>query len=249
MTSLDAIVAETFVYFCRIGLCLAFAPGFSSPRIAMRIRLYLAIGLTLALQPTLARIAPLSATALGPALPGTIVVECLIGATLGLMVRLFVAAFETMAVAIAMSTGTGSIMGQRVDESEAMPELATFLSLSVTTLIFVADLHWEMIRALADSYRTFPVGAGFSAEFALGRLTAALSEAFPITLRIASPFLVFGLVVNFAFGLLNKVAPQISAFFISVPFLILGGLALAYTLSGEMMSIFLNSLADFLTRG
>jgi flagellar biosynthetic protein FliR len=45
------IVLATFLLFCRIGACLMVMPGFSSPRVPMRVRLFVAIAVTLALAP------------------------------------------------------------------------------------------------------------------------------------------------------------------------------------------------------
>ena len=239
-----------FVIFCRVGLCLAFAPGFSSPRITFRVRLFIAIGLTIALcpafiQPALEKMRDADVVRLAQ----VIATECLIGAAIGLLARFMVASLETMAVAIAMATSMGSVLGGRIDENETMPEFASLIVLTVTTLMFVTDLHWEIIRAVADSYRAFPLGDGLPAAYALRRLGETLSFAFQISLRIASPFLVFGLVANFAFGLVNKVAPQISVYFVSVPFLICCGMALAYITSGNLLTLFMAAFADWLKRG
>ncbi|MCC2104427.1 MAG: flagellar biosynthetic protein FliR, partial [Hyphomicrobiales bacterium] len=52
MTRFDQFtLVAGFLVFCRIGTCLSFAPGFSSPRIPVRLRLLIAIGLTIALCP------------------------------------------------------------------------------------------------------------------------------------------------------------------------------------------------------
>ena len=54
MTTIGPLsVLATFVLFCRIGTCLMLMPGFSSARVAGRIRLFLAIAITLVLAPLL----------------------------------------------------------------------------------------------------------------------------------------------------------------------------------------------------
>ena len=47
------MVASVFILFCRIGGCLMITPGFSSPRLPVRPRLFIALTLTLALAPQL----------------------------------------------------------------------------------------------------------------------------------------------------------------------------------------------------
>ena len=59
-------------------------------------------------------------------------------------------------------------------------------------------------------------------------LTDTLRASTMIMLRLASPFLIYGLMFNVAVGLVNKLAPQIPVYFISTPFLLMGGLFLLY---------------------
>ena len=44
-------VIAAFVVFSRIGACLMFMPGFSSPRVPVQVRLFIAIAVSLALTP------------------------------------------------------------------------------------------------------------------------------------------------------------------------------------------------------
>ena len=59
----------------------------------------------------------------------------------------------------------------------------------------------------------------------------------------------FGVVANFAIGLVNRLTPQIPIFFISGPFLIIGGLFLFYFISGSMVTAFMADFADWAVRG
>ncbi len=44
-------VFAAFLVFCRVGGCLMMVPGFSSPRLPVRIRLLMALGVALAVMP------------------------------------------------------------------------------------------------------------------------------------------------------------------------------------------------------
>jgi flagellar biosynthesis protein FliR len=46
-------VLLAFLAFCRIGGCLMLMPGFSSSRVPVHVRLFIAVALTLALAPLL----------------------------------------------------------------------------------------------------------------------------------------------------------------------------------------------------
>jgi flagellar biosynthesis protein FliR len=60
-----------------------------------------------------------------------------------------------------------------------------------------------------------------------------------LTLRITSPFIVYSVLVNLAIGLINKLTPTIPVYFISVPFVMLGGFLLLYLTSDELLTQFM----------
>src|SRR5690606_15115984 len=124
-----------------------------------------------------------------------------------------------------------------VEESEPNSALASFITLTATVLLFVGDLHWEVLKGIIQSYAALPLHGPLVVEFGLGRLVDATAAAFSITLQIASPFVVYALAINLTFGLLNKLTPQIPVYFISLPFVIAGGLFLFYFVAGEFLSL------------
>lgn len=236
-----------FAVFCRIGACLAFAPGFSSPRIPIRVRLFIAIGLALAASPPL--VEDMKSELAEPSLARTaslILGECGIGAAMGLMARLFFASLETTFTAASMAIGLSSAFAPRIDEGESMPELAALVVFSTTTLFFVANLHWELLRAIFDSYSALPLGAPLAPRLALARISETLSVGLAMAFRLASPFIVFGMVANFIFALLNKITPQVAIYFVSTPAVMLGGIALLPFVWPDLAAGFVESFSLWL---
>jgi flagellar biosynthetic protein FliR len=242
------MIATILVLFCRIGGCLMVAPGFSSPRTPARVRLFIALTLTLALTPVLTGGKPFVFDGLG-GLGGAIFSELLIGVFIGMLGRLFFLAIETTMMAASMCIGMSNALGTTVDESESLPALGVLVSTTATCLIFIMGLHWELIRGLVASYSIIPVGTGLRPQTALISFTDTLARTFVVALRIASPFIVFGIIANFAVGLLNRLTPQIPIYFISGPFLISGGLMLFYFISNSMVTAFMADFADWSVRG
>jgi flagellar biosynthetic protein FliR len=242
------MVASVIVLFCRIGACLMLAPGFSSPRLPVRARLFVALALTLALAPALTGGKPFAIADLA-AFSGDIFGELLIGGMIGLLGRFYFLALETMMMAASMNIGLSNAFGAPIDESEPLPPIATLITLTATCLIFVADLHWELIRGLVASYAVMPVGFALSPRTALTSVADGLARTFVLALRIVSPFLVFAVVVNFAIGLVNRLTPQIPVFFVSGPLVIGLGLALFYFISGPMTAVFISQFADWAVKG
>ena len=73
-----------------------------------------------------------------------------------------------------------------------------------------------------------PLGSAFDARRSLSEIGQTLGQAFVVSARVASPFFLYSVIVNFAIALINRVTPQIAIFFIAPPFIISGGLALLY---------------------
>jgi flagellar biosynthetic protein FliR len=81
---------------------------------------------------------------------------------------------------------------------------------------------------------------------ALNQLASRLTDAFVLTLRITSPFIVYSIVVNFSVGLINKLTPSIAVYFVSVPFVLIGGLLLLYLISDELLTQFMLGMSSWL---
>jgi flagellar biosynthetic protein FliR len=205
------LIFAVFLLFCRIGACLMIAPGVGNTQIPMQIRLFVAIGVTLALTPLLfaqAKVAGLEPIAMARC----VVFELLVGGLIGTLARLFFSALETLAFAAATMLGLANPFGVAVDQSQPTPPLATLLMLGATALIFVADFHWQIVIAIVDSYRALPFGGAFEARRSLADIGGVLGQSFLIAARVASPFFLYSVVVNFALALINRVTPGIAIF-------------------------------------
>jgi flagellar biosynthetic protein FliR len=243
-------VLLVFLAFCRIGGCLMLMPGFSSSRVPVQVRLFIALAVTLAmtplLLPTLQAAVPLVAA--GSVL-GLFVSETAIGVLIGAMGRIFFLALQFMATAAATYIGLGSLPGAPIEDHEPVPAFVTLVTLTATLLFFLTDQHWDVLRALLSSYSVLPVTGPFAAEFNLSKLTDATATAFLLALQISAPFVVYGLIVNFMIGIANKLTPQIPVYFISLPFVLAGGFLLFYFVINESLRVFMLGFIDWLAKG
>lgn len=248
--SLDGAALPAFVLFCRIGGCVMTAPGFSSERVSVRIRLYVALAITVALAPPLfGAVSQQLAGADTLRIASIIFQEVILGAFLGLLSRLYFLALETLASAVTMTIGLGNIFGQAIHDAEPAPALAGFIVFTAITLIFVTDQHLEIIRGLYLSYETAPLSERPGIESMLSEMTRVLGQSHLLALRISSPFLLFGLIVNFAFGFLNRLTPNVPVYFVSGPFVIILGLYGLYFVGPDFFTAFSAQFGAWLTRG
>lgn len=238
------------ILFCRIGACLMLAPGFASVQVPVQIRLYVALSTTFALTPLLFEKVPVATAADDPlALARIIVVESLFGGLVGVLARIFLLALEAVMLGVATMLGFSNPFGIEIEANEMLPPLATFVSMTATVLIFFTDMHWEILRGLVASYHVFPVGDGLHTDLALRQIGATLVEAFRLSLRVASPFFIYALTVNLAMSLISRLTPQIAIFYISTPFILMGGFVLLYFTIKPLLSGLSAGLAAWLTTG
>ena len=223
-------VLSAFILFCRIGACLMLMPGFSSPRIPTTVRLFLAVAITLAFVPLLGPdVEKLIDKASPLVLLRLIVSETLIGGLIGFMGRIFFAALETLGTAIAQEMGLANSLGAPIDEMEPIPTIASLadllgddLALRDRSALGSVARHRRLLPGFADRRRAFRRNSGWS------RSPIRSPNPFLLSLRIASPFIVFALIVNLGIGLANRLTPQIHGLFHGAPLVVFAGLVLFY---------------------
>lgn len=240
----QGFVLAAFLAFCRIGGCFMLMPGLSSVRVPMHVRLFVAVAATGGLLVHLwDQIYPFVDARPGVLMP-MIASELLIGGLIGLMARLYMLALMFMGSGIAMLIGFGGVGGHAIEENEPQAPLASIISISALLLLFSFNFHHEIVRALVASYEVAPLNLFFNPQAALVDVTDTLSESFMVVLRLGSPFIAYALLVNLTIGFVNKLTPQIPVYFISLPFVIAGGLILIYFGMGTLLSLFADGFAD-----
>lgn len=246
----EAPLVAAFLIFCRLGACFMLMPAFSSNRLPAKVRLFLALGISYALVPLLGdgiarTVAGLSQAQLLLAIGG----ELATGGIIGLLARIFFLALQTLMTAAAQALSLATPSSMMADDEGQVPEIATLMALSAVALLFATEQHWEILRALIDSYARLPPAGTFQTGASLALVVDRLTDTFLLALRLASPFLIYSVVVNFAVGLINKLTPQLPVYFIAMPIITAGGLLLLYATVDDVLRMFLGAFASWLVKG
>lgn len=239
--------AAVFLIFCRVGTCLAFTPGIASRMIPAQARLFLAVAVSLAIAPLIApallRTGLISASG---SIAVLIAIECSAGAFIGILAHCFYAALQFAGHFMAQLAGYGGLSAGSDASGETVSEIGAMLSATSVVLVFVLDLHVEMVLALIRSFEAIPFGVMLDPEQVLDGVRSGLSQSLQLAVRLAGPFVVTSILINFVFGLLNKVAPQMPGIFISVPFLLSAALWILCLVGTNIVEEFVRGFADFL---
>ena len=243
LPELSGTLLTYLLVFARTGTIMMLLPALGQGGIPARVRLVLALAVTVALTPSVAHNYPATAPSNVLQLALLIAQEATAGILIGGMSNLIMSSLQVAGYLIA--TQTGLAYAQTIDptQHEQGAVIGNFFSLLGAVLIFSTDLHHLAIGAIAGSYRMLPPGAalptGDMAELVI-RLTSA---AFILGFQLAAPFLVFGFALYAALGILARLMPQLQVFFVAMPINILFGFVLFSLLLGSMMTLFLNFYA------
>ncbi len=249
LDALPGLIVSVFLVFCRIGGCLMLVPGFGSARVPVQVRLFFSLGASVAIFAALGEFEGVREGASDlPFIAKLAGLETAKGLFIGFMVRFFFASLQFVAEAVASALGIGS-NETSVEDGQQIPALTVLITLTATALFFITDQHLELLRALTQSYSVFRFGADFGTNGEMAELAKVLTAASFLALQVCAPLLVFSIVVNVLFGILNNLAPQIPVFFISPPFVIGGGLVLFYFISQDFFTVFMAHFSDWLISG
>jgi flagellar biosynthetic protein FliR len=239
----NLFVFPFFLIFLRMGSAIMVFPGFSDVSISPRIRLLIALFVSLALFPLLEPTMP-TLPDKKSVLVGYIFVEMFIGIALAISGRLFMAALNTAGELIGYTSGlhAASLFDPRSGASTAAPAL--FLSITAVTLIFVTNLHHTMIEAVVESYAYFPVGELPELEDTAFAITKVIADMFRIGIKIAAPVMVIGFLTYVAFGIFNRLIPQLHVFFVALPITIAGGIFVLGVAVSSMITLFMDELTQ-----
>ncbi|MFZ1494233.1 MAG: flagellar biosynthetic protein FliR [Candidatus Competibacter denitrificans] len=224
----------------RVAALVSVAPVLSSRILPRRVRLMLALALTWAIVPLLPAM-----PAIEPISPAGILVvaqQILIGLSMGFALRLVFGALELGGQIITTQMGLGFaslIDPQNGTQSTLLSQFYTLLG----SLIFLAlNGHLLLIGLLADSFTTLPPAPTGAGRELLWGLVAWAGHTFAGAVLIALPAIASLLVVNLAFGVMTRAAPQLNIFAVGFPVtLVLGLLVVLYnlpTLFDQLNSLF-----------
>jgi len=229
-TELIERLTGLFLPFTRIAAMLMIAPVFGARNVPVRMRLMLALlltGVVAPLLPAVKAVDPLSAA--GVLL---VVQQMLIGLVIGFSVQLVFAALTLAGQTTAMGMGLG--FASMVDPQNGVQEpVVGQYYLVVATLLFLAmNGHLALIRALVDSFQLLPIGGGWLGAGDFETVAGWGGRLFGNALMVALPAVAAILLINIAFGVVSRAAPQLNIFGVGFPVVMtLGFVTLIFALS------------------
>ena len=235
---LPALAATFVLVFARMGSMVMLLPGFGESNIPARVKLGIALLLTLIILPLHRADYHVDITSV-TSLMVLMVHEIVIGIVLGATARVTLSALSVAGSVIAQQLGLGFVTAIDPTQGQQGQLIGNFLTILGMTLLFATDTHHLVLAALNESYKIFSPGALMPTGDVAALATRAFAEAFKIGLQLSAPFLVFGLVFNIGLGVLARLMPQMQVYFVGVPLSILAGFLILAVVIAAMMGTYL----------
>ena len=217
---LPALAAAFMLVFARIGAMVMVLPALGESNIPVRIKLAIAVLLTLIILPLHRAAYTIDMQSL-TSLVILMLHEIIVGVVLGVTAQVAMSALQVAGAVIAQQLGLGFVTAVDPTQGQQGVVIGNFLTMLGVTLLFATDTHHLVIAALNDSYSIFSPGDLVPNGDVAALVTRAFAAAFKIGMQLSAPFLVFGLVFNVGLGVLARLMPQMQVYFVGVPLSIL----------------------------
>jgi len=223
MNFLAADVIERFYTFLwpmlRISALMITAPIFSLSAFNKRLRILMALVLSWLIYPLhkWPLIDPTSAQGLIEVFN-----QIMIGAVMGLILQIVVAAM--VVAGQSMATSMGLSMANMMDPNMGNVPVIAQLMIIMSTLIFVGfGGHAMLLGLIIDSFQTLPIGTSILNQNIYGQVLRWSSMVFLGAVLMSLPVMVSLLFINVGLGVVTRAAPSLNIFALGFPAMIMAG--------------------------
>jgi flagellar biosynthetic protein FliR len=227
----------------RISSMFISIPVFSVRALPAKIRMIVAMLITLVVVPTL----PQAPTVAIFSYQGFLVTvqQIVIGLSTGFVLQMVFAVMLVAGQSIAYSMGLG--FASMVDPATGIqvPVIAQVFVISASLMFLAVNGHLLLIEMLVASFTTLPIGIIGLSVHDIWSIVAWSSQMFSGGVLLSMPLMASLLFVNISFGVAARAAPQLQIFSVGFPITIMLGMVLIWV----SLANTLEGFSEILTSG
>ncbi|MBX2886876.1 MAG: flagellar biosynthetic protein FliR [Granulosicoccus sp.] len=230
MDQVTEVVVRFYWPLVRVAGVLSVAPVIGSPQIPKRIRVAIAVVLTLSMYSLTGPVPDVDPVSIS----GVIVTinQFIIGLVMGFSLLIVFNILTVAGESISSAMGLGFALMSDPSSGVQVPIVSQFYSILATLLFLALDGHHALISMMANSFIIIPVSTSLSPD-GFWQLVEWSSVLFAGAIMLALPALVTMLVINVIMGVMTRAAPQLNIFSIGFPItMTLGFIVILITLPG-----------------
>ncbi|QIR13995.1 flagellar biosynthetic protein FliR [Shewanella aestuarii] len=220
----------------RIASMLMVMTVFGANTTPSRVRLLLAIAITVAVAPVLPPVENVELFALSSAFIS--LQQILIGTAMGFVSLMTMQIFVLTGQVIGMQTSLGFATMVDPGSGSTTPVVGNFFLLLATMIFLAVDGHLLMIKMLIASFETIPVSTEGISITTYRSLAMWGSYMFGAALTMSISAIVALLLINLSFGVMTRASPQLNIFAIGFPVTMVSGLFILWLTLGPIMAHF-----------
>lgn len=226
----EPLIWQAALVFVRIGALVALLPAIGEQLIPMRIKLAVAVGMTLIVVPAVTMNSPPPQGLFGP-----ILAEAVAGLILGIGLRLLIMGLQTAGTIAAQSTSLSQMFAGT--GPEAQPIVSNILVIAALAVFVAMDGLPRAVGLVIMSYDMLPAGTVADVRNFAEWEVQETAKVFSMAFSLAAPFVIAALLYNLALGAINRSMPQLMVSFVGAPALALGGIALLAVSAPLVLSV------------
>ena len=232
-TQISTWVASFILPLFRVAAVLMSMPVFGTSLVPTRVRLYFALAITVVIAPGLPPMPPVNALDLSGLM--LIAEQILIGALMGFSLQLFFQAFVVAGQIISIQMGMA--FASMIDPTNGVNTavIGQFLTMLVTLLFLAMNGHLVVFEVLTESFTTMPVGSALLVNH-FWEIAGKLGWVLGAAMLLVLPAITALLVVNIAFGVMTRAAPQLNIFSIGFPLTLVLGMVIFWVSLGDILN-------------
>lgn len=241
LTGVLSSIEAAFGPFLRASAMFYAAPVFSARALPTPLRVLLAASVSLLVVPFLPEVAAFEPLSLEGLL--RMAQEVLLGAMMGFAIAMAFSVLTQAGENIALGMGLGFASINDPNNGLSVPIVSQFYGIVGTLLFLVLGGHGLVIEALQASFQRLPAGFDGLEPKAYEQLVWWGAEMYGFAVLLALPAVASLLLVNLAFGVITRTAPQLNLFAIGFPIMILVGLGVIVLTLPALLDDFTGVLA------
>lgn len=222
--------------FFRIAAMMSAISVFGSRLVPQLIRLLFSCVITISIFKLLPPMPTLDALSLNTMI--LIAQQIIIGLAFGFIIQMVFQIFVIGGQLIAMQAGLGFASMIDPQNGVSVPVVSQFYLMLITLLYLSMDGHLVMIKMIIESFDYLPVGVNGLPLSSIWAVINFMSWMFAKAVMVALPAVSALLIVNIAFGVMTRSAPQLNIFTIGFPITLVIGLCVIYFTLPNVLQLF-----------
>jgi len=234
-------VQHMLICLSRVAAILASMPVFGTNMVPGRIKVTLAVMLTLLVYPVVAtkiNLVDFSTVSMGLLMAN----EVILGVMLGFISRLIFTAVEFGGTVVGYQMGFAAANVYDPQNQRQVSLMSQFQNVFAILVFLAIDGHHIFLRTMVSSYELLPPGLLDLSGPAVPYIVELMGHMLILAVRFSAPVLAVLLLSGLILGIMSRVFPQMNVFLLSFPI----NIGLSFIITGLTMSVVVSLLqAEF----